>query len=183
MGDPVGPRMLSFALTFLLLLLFHNPPANSSIAIDPECEIAETELGNLRQTREKVLLKHKSAQWRAYQMKYKSQKMEERQASLKNILKECNNEENNTPVCTDGDGKTYKDGEGWLCADGCNRCRCGCSSKHDKCIIAGTQMLCENRPGGGNGSSEWKCEFSPDCKLHPLSPYYGQLTDGLLMTR
>merc|ERR1712243_240807 len=112
MGDP---RMLSFALTFLLLLLLHNPPANS-LDPDPECQIAETKLGNLKQTREKVLLKYKSAQWRAYQMKYKSQKMEERQASLKNILKERGNACQRPcftkiidPVCG-SDGITYDSG-------------------------------------------------------------------------
>merc|ERR1712025_1326120 len=122
----VGPRMLSFALTFLLLLLHHNPANSES---EPEiipfsCKRAERWIGNLKQTREQALLKHKSAQWRAYQMKYKSQEMEKRQASLKNSLKECIN-------------------------------------------------------GGGNGSSEFVCEFSPECKFHPL--YHGLNTDGELV--
>merc|ERR1712179_397456 len=88
----VDQRMLSFALPFLLLLLLHNPPANSESP--PEilpfpCENARDHMENFRQTREQVLLKHKSAQWRAYQMKYKFDEMAERQSSLNDRLIQC----------------------------------------------------------------------------------------------
>merc|ERR1712179_466162 len=39
----------------------------------------------------------------------------------------------------------------------------------------------KNATGGGNGSSEFVCQFSPDCYSHPLSPYHGQMMDGPLV--
>merc|ERR1712105_58001 len=98
MGGPVNPRMLSLALTFLLLLL-HDPansytPTTSTNARTtpitlPTCEIMGWEMEDLKAKRQSVLSKHKAAKWRAYQMKYKLQKMEEHQSSLKKWLKVC----------------------------------------------------------------------------------------------
>ena len=94
---PVNPRMLSLALTFLLLLL-HDPansytPTTSTNArtspITLPCEIMGWEMEDLKAKRQSVLSKHKAAKWRAYQMKYKLQKMEEHQSSLKKWLKVC----------------------------------------------------------------------------------------------
>jgi len=64
-------------------------------------------------------------------------------ATKEDCLRTCktNSEENNDRVCTDEDGKTYKDGESWVCADGCNSCSCGCSPEHG-CFIVSTRMLC-----------------------------------------
>ena len=82
--------MLSFALTFLLLLLLHNP-ANAGFPIDPSCRLMGLQMEKLNQTRGKVLMEHKFTEFRAYQMKYKFGKMEEKQSALKNRLNECDN--------------------------------------------------------------------------------------------
>merc|ERR1712179_102022 len=120
MGGPVNPRMLSFALTFLLLLL-HNP-ANSrsfphttittpkipyvstSYNIFPtfptphgdtttfsSCKLMGYEIEYLKAKRQSVLSEHKAAQWRAYQMKEKSKAMAKDQSSLEARLEICKN--------------------------------------------------------------------------------------------
>jgi len=85
----VDPRMLSFALTFLLLLLLNNP-ANSEFS-HGSCKVMRLEMEKLNQTRGQVLKDHKPAELRASQLKYKLQKMEEHQSALKNRVNECDN--------------------------------------------------------------------------------------------
>merc|ERR1712025_251359 len=120
MGGPVNPRMLSFALTFLLLLL-HNPADSRSFprttttttpmpyistsnniyptfptphgdtTTFPSCKLMGYEMEDLRAKRQSVLSEHKAAQWRAYQMKEKSKAMAKDQSSLEARLEICKN--------------------------------------------------------------------------------------------
>merc|ERR1712105_428368 len=114
----VDPMMHSFALTFLLLLLLHNP-ANAGFPID-SCMLMRLQMKKLNETRGQVLKDHKPAEFRAYQLKYKLQKMEEQQSALKNRVNEC---DNSIAEC-----KTTKD------------CNCigddaSCYCKNGKCIL------------------------------------------------
>merc|ERR1711909_243031 len=53
------------------------------------CKNMRTDMENLKKKREECLLNHKSAKWRAYQMKEKSKAMEKHQSILENRLNMC----------------------------------------------------------------------------------------------
>merc|ERR1711909_64898 len=53
------------------------------------CKNMRTNIENLKKKREECLLNHKSAKWRAYQMKEKSKAMEKHQSFLENRLNMC----------------------------------------------------------------------------------------------